>query len=436
MHISLRHITLTLLRFFVRMLIGLGKGIALAGSYFYHSLSSSQKIVISIRRVMVRGYETVRILRAHARIIHPQGKIRILLAHPFVLKTTLAGILLLILITNIRSHSVTADELGHDSLIYHLIALDTHMIVIDATPAALPQLGRMGRSTIERENSLDEEGEDMPIVFSREIGSLLRPNPTETLRGSRPRDSIITYTVQLNDTISGIAYRFALSSRTILWANSLSSTSVIRPGETLRIPQVDGVIHAIKRGDTLKAIATKYRSSVEKIIALNNLSPDAKLEPGALLTVPDGRPPSVSMPVQTRIASRPAPRSAGGARVSGGGLLWPTIGRTITQYFSWRHSGIDIDGTLSSPIYAAESGTVEIAQGGWNGGYGNVIVISHGKSTKTRYGHLSRIYVRPGEQVQRGQIIGMMGSTGRSTGSHLHFEILINGIRKNPLSYF
>ncbi len=432
-----RHIALAFLRSLVRLLTGLGKGIALTGSYLYHSLSSSTKIVSGIKDIMVRLYEILRTLRANARVIHPQGKIRILLTHPYTLKAIIAGMILFVLFANINSHSVAADELGYNSLIYRLISIDAHMIVVDASPAALPQAGRTVKNTIERGNFQNEGITGMPLALDTGIGTIMRPNPAETLRGSRPRDSIVTYTVRQNDTISGIAYRFTLFARTILWANNLSGSSVIRPGDTLVIPQVDGVVHTLKRGDTLQGIAARYRSTVDKIAALNNIAQGAKLEPGTLLTVPDGRPPSVSVPAQTRVATRTAPRNVGSAaRAPGGGLLWPTTGRAITQYFTWRHGGLDIDGTLRSPIYAVENGTVETAQSGWNGGYGNVIVISHSKSTKTRYGHLSRLYVRPGEQVQRGQIIGMMGSTGRSTGSHLHFEVLINGARKNPLSYF
>lgn len=434
---TFRHIALTGLRFLIRLLAGAGRGIAYAGRYAYYALAASSKFTAGARSVILRVYEILRTLRASARTIHPQGKIRILLTHPFALKAVVAGMIFFVLFINLNSRSVAADELGHDSLIYRLISIDAHMIVVDASPAALPPLGRSMKDTIGRENPLNEGIEGVPIALNTGTGALMRPNPAETLRGSRPRDSIVTYTVQQNDTISGIAYRFTLFARTILWANNLNSASLIRPGDSLVIPQVDGVIHTVKRGDTLQGIAARYRSTVDKITALNNIPQGVRLEPGALLTVPDGRPPSIGLPAQTRVAARTAPRSAAiGARASGGGLLWPTTGRAITQYFSWRHGGLDIDGTLSSPIYAVENGTVEIAQGGWNGGYGNVIVISHSKSTKTRYGHLSRLYVRSGEQVQRGQIIGKMGSTGRSTGSHLHFEVLINGVRKNPLSYF
>ena len=116
-------------------------------------------------------------------------------------------------------------------------------------------------------------------------------------------------------------------------------------------------------------------------------------------------------------------------------MTWPTVGHRITQYFSWRHNGVDIGNKVGTPIYAADAGVVEISTGGWNGGYGNTILINHGGGKKTRYGHLSKLFVKAGDAVEKGENIGAMGSTGRSTGPHLHFEILINGGRYNPLNY-
>ena len=122
-------------------------------------------------------------------------------------------------------------------------------------------------------------------------------------------------------------------------------------------------------------------------------------------------------------------------KVSGNKMAWPTNGHTITQYFSWRHPGVDIANHIGTPVYAADSGVVLIAQGGYNGGYGNTIVIDHGGGKKTRYGHASRLLVKPGQVVEKGEEIMLMGSTGRSTGPHLHFEVIINGAKYNPLSY-
>jgi len=116
-------------------------------------------------------------------------------------------------------------------------------------------------------------------------------------------------------------------------------------------------------------------------------------------------------------------------------MVWPTVGHRITQYFSWRHNGVDIGNKVGTPLYAADDGVVVTSTGGWNGGYGNTIVIDHGGGVKTRYGHASKLLVKAGESVERGQLIALMGSTGRSTGSHLHFEVIIKGSRYNPLNY-
>jgi murein DD-endopeptidase MepM/ murein hydrolase activator NlpD len=115
-------------------------------------------------------------------------------------------------------------------------------------------------------------------------------------------------------------------------------------------------------------------------------------------------------------------------------LLWPVPGHVITQYFGWRHTGLDIDGDYKDAIYASEDGVVEVA--GWNsGGYGLQVVINHGNGMKTRYAHSSKLLVKPGESVKRGQVLAMVGTTGRSTGTHLHYEVIINGKVVNPLAY-
>jgi murein DD-endopeptidase MepM/ murein hydrolase activator NlpD len=109
------------------------------------------------------------------------------------------------------------------------------------------------------------------------------------------------------------------------------------------------------------------------------------------------------------------------------------VGVRITQYFSWSHHAVDIANHVGTPIYAADAGVVETE--GWGRGYGNQIVIDHGGGKKTRYGHLSKFYVSKGQEVEKGETIAAMGSTGNSTGPHLHFEVMINGTKYNPLNY-
>ncbi len=256
-----------------------------------------------------------------------------------------------------------------------------------------------------------------------------------------PSRAITYYTVKIGDTLSGIAKAFGVSINTIAWQNGLSSNALLRPGDKLTILPVSGVLHKVKAGDSLSKIAKQYGVKTADIIAYNNLSGD-KVVIGQSLIIPGGQPPStlasqITQAVKSNVqqvftsAKETAQKSL---TSSGSGMTWPTVGHRITQYYSWRHTGIDIGNKVGTPIYAADSGRVEIAATGWNGGYGTTIVINHGK-LKTRYGHLSRLYVKAGENVVKGQVIGEMGSTGRSTGSHLHFEVLSGNVRYNPLNY-
>ena len=114
-------------------------------------------------------------------------------------------------------------------------------------------------------------------------------------------------------------------------------------------------------------------------------------------------------------------------------MNWPTVGHRITQYYSWRHRAVDIANKTGTSIYAADAGTINVV--GWGKGYGNQIVINHGGGKKTRYAHLSKFYVKRGQKVGKGETIAAMGSTGWSTGPHVHFEVIINGKKYNPLNY-
>lgn len=291
----------------------------------------------------------------------------------------------------------------------------------------------------------DETERIIPVISLNENSdTILKPsflfeNITSTPKTEQRRE-ITEYTVQLGDTISSIANRFGLTVNTILWANNLSINSLIRPGNTLNIPPVSGLVYSVKSGDNLSKIATTYKIEVSEIIKQNDLKENESLKigqklilPGAARIVPVSRPtpprtPSTTTP-SSNVSKLPPTQSTSGS------MAWPAEGRRITQYFSWAHNGLDIANKSGTAIYAAEAGTVEIAATGWNGGYGNTILINHGNGKKTRYGHLTTLYVKVGDRVEKGENIGTMGSTGRSTGPHLHFEVVINGTRYNPLNY-
>ncbi len=248
------------------------------------------------------------------------------------------------------------------------------------------------------------------------------------------RDKIIKYTVQEGDTVSTIAQKFDISEDTIRWQNNISVRSTIKVGDELEILPVTGVSHKVQKGDTVYSIAKKYDTDPQGIVnfPFNTFVNDETFElaVGQIIIVPDGVKPSESgAPATPR--SRPTTPNAGTVTATGS-FAWPASG-TITTSFSWYHPGIDIANRAAPPIIAADSGTVITA--GWDGtGYGNMIIIDHGNGYRTRYGHLKAIYVSVGQTVQRGNAIGQMGSTGRSTGTHLHFEIYKVGTRISPLS--
>jgi len=257
---------------------------------------------------------------------------------------------------------------------------------------------------------------------------------TSTLVSIKPRGEIIEYQVRPGDTISTIAEKFGVSVDTIRWENDLKSVKDIKPGQTLRILPVSGVRHKVKPGDTIYSIAKKYQVDPQVIVdwPYNSFVNDETfaLAVGQDLIIPDGIKPK-----ETPTAPRPTYYAQiPGAGTGIGQFVWPTSGR-ISQGFAWYHKAIDIANKDAPDILAADGGTVILA--GWVSpmAYGNHIIIDHGNGFATLYAHLSQIYVSVGQKVARGQAIGKMGSTGRSTGTHLHFEIRQNGSAQNPLNF-
>ncbi len=254
----------------------------------------------------------------------------------------------------------------------------------------------------------------------------------DTQISSKVRDKILEYQVQEGDNIKTIASKFGVSEETIRWQNGLTSDK-IKIGQTLEIVPVTGIAHKVVKGDTVYSIAKKYDADPQAIadFPFNTFANDETFELaiGQIVIVPDGVKPSE---IQTAPRIRQTTPDAGTV-VASGQFVWPTVG-TISQRFSWYHPGLDIANRGLPVVLAADSGRVIAA--GWDGsGYGNRVIIDHGNGYVTLYGHLSKIYVVQGQSVGRGNQIGQMGSTGRSTGPHTHFEIYQNGVRVNPLNF-
>ncbi len=252
----------------------------------------------------------------------------------------------------------------------------------------------------------------------------------------KPRSEIIEYEVQSGDTLSSIASKFGISADTIRWANDLTGDR-IKPEQILKILPVTGVSYTVKSGDTLESVAKKFSAEQQAILdfPFNDIPDDLSLRAGQLLVIPEGTPPEIKAPKpkpQPQYLAQ-GPASPAFAAPGGGQFIWPA-GGSLTQYFSWYHPGIDVANRVAPGIAASDGGTVVVA--GWpdSSGYGNKVIIDHGNGYTSLYAHMSNIYVSAGQVVSRGQLIGQMGSTGRSTGTHLHLEIRFKGIALNPLS--
>ncbi len=259
---------------------------------------------------------------------------------------------------------------------------------------------------------------------------------THTDISQKPRSDIIERKVKEGDTISGIAGEYGVSADTIKWENDLTSDA-IKPGQILKILPVTGIAYKVKSGDTLESVAKRYSAEQQAILdfPFNDIPDDFSLKVGQLLIVPDGSPPQVKAPKpkpQPQYLAQ-GPSSPAFQAPFGAQFIWPTSG-SMTQYFAWYHPGVDIANRAAPGIAATDGGTVVVA--GWpdSYGYGNRVVIDHGNGYRSLYAHLSNIYVSVGDTVSRGQLIGQMGSTGRSTGTHLHLEIHFKGVALNPLA--
>ncbi len=265
------------------------------------------------------------------------------------------------------------------------------------------------------------ESTHVPVVEDDALVS--EAGPTGSVGGitshKATSDQISVYVVREGDTLSQIAEMFGVTVNTIKWGNDLSSNS-LQTGSTLVILPISGVKHTVAKGDTLASLAKKYKADVEEIADYNSLSTGSKLAVGSTIIIPDGEVvPTASGSTHTHTSSG----STSGLKTYEGYYLRPVVGGTKTQGIHG-YNGIDIGAKLGTRVLASASGEVIISRsGGWNGGYGNYVVIKHSNGTQTLYAHLNSTSVSAGDSVNQGEVIGTMGSTGKSTGVHLHFEI-------------
>ena len=296
----------------------------------------------------------------------------------------------------------------------------------------------------ENDTKVDPDPAPLSVIQDSALVGSLNPLGTMSENG---QDKIVAYVVQPKDTARGIANKFGISLNTLLWANDLKSTSEIKAGDSLVILPVSGVQYDVKKGDTINSIVKKFKpkdmsddgdilSFKADILSFNNLAVSEELEPGSTIVIPDGE--------FTMVVPTPNPKSGGskpsnripenthgtGLPEYGGYYLRPVIGgknvraTRLNPHGIHGYNGVDLANSCGLPVLASADGTVIIARtSGWNGGYGEYVVVSHPNGTQTLYGHMSALFVSVGQHVTQGLQIGNIGSTGNSTGCHVHFEI-------------
>ncbi|MBI2055615.1 MAG: M23 family metallopeptidase, partial [Candidatus Sungbacteria bacterium] len=234
-----------------------------------------------------------------------------------------------------------------------------------------------------------------------------------------PQGQIFVYTIRSGDTLSGIAESFDVSVNTILWANSISSERLLKTGDQIVILPVSGVKHEVQKGDTLASVARKYRATTQDIQQFNGLAPGEGLALGMSIIVPNGELRE-SAPFGS---SAVEPQSFSTLPNYGGFYARPIVGGRRSRGLHG-FNGVDLASSCGLAVLASADGTVLLTRAsGWNGGYGRYLVLTHTNGTQTLYAHLKEISVTAGRGVRQGEVIGAIGSSGNSTGCHLHFEV-------------
>lgn len=295
----------------------------------------------------------------------------------------------------------------------------------------------------------DTTAVDLPgINLSIPIDAITRRSTLHTNIPTRPRQEVISYIVSVGDSVFGIAQSFNIEPETVLWSNYdvlNDNPDMLSPGMELNIPPVDGVYYQWQEGDTFESVAAEFEADADDILGWpgNNFDlTNPQIEPGTWIFIPGGERefqqwlvPTIARDNSGVSASLLGPGACSGSfdgAYGSGAFVWPATQHVLSGNDYWSgHLGIDIAGAIGDPVFAADAGVIVFS--GWAyGGYGNMIMIDHGTGYQTLYAHLSVASARCGQSVYTGTYIGAFGSTGNSTGPHLHFEVRYLGGFINP----
>lgn len=431
----------------------LGLGISLAWLFRFTSQKSIPARRLFFKRIFLPSYGKYLFIKnkLSRTASTKQDRLLLLFTNKYLIHALIVAIGVGVAVSNLSAYE-SKEDYGQKALIYKLSGLGEIEIIEDSSNVIdeVNVYNYQDQGTFVEGNSFtDSLGTDDDNIFTDQMETtlgdlaLIKSDIISTGSGTAGGGlgKINEYIVEEGDTISKISRKFGVSINTILWANNLSFSSYVKPGQKLLVPSVSGVIHKVVRGDTISKISQKYGVEASSIRVSNGLADDA-LTVGNVLIVPGGKIIETARPavvVKTPTAGKtPTPSASefNNANIpSSGKMLWPSACQRISQYFKgWIHTGVDIACPWGTALRAADSGRVSRVQYGRTG-YGYNVIIDHGGGIQTLYGHMSKIDVKVGQYVEAGEVIGAEGSTGRSTGPHVHFEVRINGATVNPLNY-
>lgn len=425
-------------------LVGAFKGMLLAGKF----LAPVGRRLFRYFFLPLYGYHLTVRRRVAEKARNRLEAVILAIANKYTIYFVVSIIAFGVISSNLQAAS-RGDNYGQSALVYKVIGLDNSEYVEDKAEQSRDYKvysyqgdGNQVQASLYTEAQRQEEESyyaqnTSALAMGTDSGSLSKPDIIDTSDAKAGSKAVRDYVVAEGDTISRIAAKFGVSVNTILWANNLAATSYIRSGQQLKIPPTSGVLHTVVRGDTLSKLAQTYDASADTIAAYNNID-EKGLIIGQTVMVPGGRVIYTAKP-RTAVASSgntgTQTYKPTGSIASTGKMMWPSACQRISQYYrGWLHTGVDIACPSGTWLKAADSGVVTRVQYGRTG-YGYNVMIDHGGGTQTLYAHMSRIDVKVGQTVAKGQQIGLEGSTGRSTGPHLHFEVRRNGATVNPLGY-
>lgn len=283
------------------------------------------------------------------------------------------------------------------------------------------------KDTKENTNEVKEDAQVTITNNALTPTTSLQSGEEEVLNGESFSDQVSTYVIRKGDSMPAIAKMFGVSVNTIYWANDLKKGDKLKEGDTLVILPFDGLTHTVKSKETLAGIAKLYKADIDDIMAFNGMNKGDKLVVGDEIIIPEGQKTEESdKPVKkstTTVVKNTTPSK--NLKSVDGYFIYPLpTGPRIrkTQGIHDRYA-VDIGAPSGTPIYAAAAGKVVVARNGYNGGYGNLVIVQHPNGTETRYAHMSKLGTTSGKQVSQGEVIGYVGTTGRSTGNHLHIEV-------------